>query len=107
MNNNNKITNPKTEVPQGIELNDKDYITCLLTTLKELEKNYATSMTEASNQNLYQSYFSIFNEITNLQRETYELMFRKGWYSLEKAETQKITEKYNTLSQEYQDLNLE
>ena len=58
--NNNKITNPKTETPTGINMNDKDYITCLLTALKEMSKNYATAMTEASNEYLYNSYFSIF-----------------------------------------------
>ena len=35
--NNNKISNPKTEVPIGIEMNEKDYLTCLLGILKELE----------------------------------------------------------------------
>ena len=103
---NNQISNPKTEVPTGIYLNDKDYLTCFLTTLKELNKNYVTAMTEASNEHLYQSYNSIFKELSCLQRETYELMFQNGWYSLEKAEQQKINDKYNTLSQEYQDLEI-
>lgn len=104
--NNNKIANPKTETPIGIDLNDKDYITCLINSLKEMTKNYATAMTEASNESLYKSYESIFNKLTNLQRETYELMFKKGWYSLEKAEQQKINEKFNALSQEYQSLEI-
>lgn len=104
--NNNKIMNPKTETPTGIEMNDKDYLTCLSTALKEMSKNYATAMTEASNESLYKSYRSIFEQLSNLQRETYELMFQNGWYSLEKAETQKKTEKLGTLSQEYQDLHL-
>ena len=105
--NNNQISNPKTEVPTGINLNEKDYLNCLLTTLKEIEKNYVTSMTEASNEHLYNSYNSIFEKITNLQRETYELMFKKGWYSLEQADEQKINEKYNTLLEEYQNLEVE
>ncbi len=104
--NNNKISNPKTNTPMGIELNDKDYITCLLSSLKEMTKNYATAMTEVSNESLYRSYSSTFNKITELQREVYELTFRYGWYSLEKAETLKITEKHNTLLQEYQDLEI-
>ena len=104
--NNNKITNPKTETPTGIKMNDKDYITCLLTALKEMSKNYCQAMTEASNEHLYKSYLSIFNEISKLQRETYELMFQFGWYAMEPAETTKINEKYNTLSTEYQDLNV-
>lgn len=104
--NNNKITNPKTKTPTGIEMNDKDYLTCLLTILKEMSKNYTQAMTEASNEHLYKSYHSIFEEITKLQRETYELSFQNGWYSLEKAEATKIEEKYNTLSTEYQDLSV-
>lgn len=103
--NNNKICNPQTEVPKGIELNDKDYITTVLTCLKEMEKNYAIALTEASNETLYQKYFNVFTDISNLQREVYEVMFRKGWYQLEKAEEQKITEKAQKLSQEYSDLN--
>lgn len=104
--NNNKICNPKTETPTGMNINDKDYLTCLLTILKEMEKNYATAMTEASNESLFQSYQSIFTQLSDLQREVYELMFQNGWYCLEKADTTKITEKYNTLSQEYQDLQI-
>ena len=104
--NNKKITNPKTETPTGINMNDKDYLTCLLTILKEISKNYATAMTEASNESLYNSHFSIFKQISNLQRETYELMFQNGWYALEPSENQKITEKLQTLSQEYQDLQI-
>ena len=104
--NNNKISNPKTQTPTGIEMNDKDYLTCLLTILKEMSKNYVTAMTEASNEHLYKSYYSIFKEISTLQREVYELSFQNGWYSLEKAEATKINEKYNTLSTEYQDLSV-
>ena len=104
--NNNKISNPKTEVPSGIEMNEKDYLTCLLGILKELEKHYAIALTESSNEHLYQSYFNTFKEISSLQRETYERMFKNGWYSLEKAENAKITEKYQMLCQEYQDLNI-
>ena len=74
------------------------------TNLKEMTKNYTTSMTEASNESLHKSFHSIFEELMKLQREVYELMFRKGWYAQELAEQQKITDKYNTLSTEYQDL---
>ena len=105
--NNNKICNPKTETPTGVNMNEKDYLTCLLTCLKDMEKNYTIAMTEASNEYLYKGYSSIFQELSKLQRETYELMFKNGWYSLEQAESTKIEEKYQSLSQEYQDLELE
>ncbi len=101
---NNKISNPKVEMPTGMDLNDKDYISCLNSCLKEMTKNYATAMTEASNEKLFETYKNIFVEVSSLQREVYELMFRNGWYCLEKSPTQKITQKFDTLNQEYQDM---
>ena len=102
---NNQITNPKVEVPTGISCNDKDYLNSLLSCLKEMSKNYVMAMTEASNEKLYSQYKQVFLTLIDLQREVYELMFRKGWYSLEKADTQKVGQKLQMLSQEYQDLN--
>ena len=103
--NNNKICNPKTEVPSGTILNDKDYLNSVLSLLKDMEKNYATVLTEASNEYLFGKYENMFNDIKNLQRDVYELAFKNGWYSLEKAEDTKITEKYNMLNQEFTDLS--
>jgi len=102
---NNMICNPKTEVPVGKSLNDKDYMNCLLSSLKDMVKNYTLAMTEASNESLYKSYKSMFDNYISLQREVFELMFYNGWYSLEKAEMQKINSKIQTLNQELSDLN--
>lgn len=103
--NNNQIKNTKVEVPTGIKMNDKDYINCLLSCLKEMSKNYVVGMTEASNETLFNEYKNMFDDYSSLQRDVYELMFRKGWYALEKAELQKIGEKYQTLNQELTDLS--
>ena len=103
--NNNGICNPKTEVPKGTSINDKDYINCLLSSLKEMVKNYATSLTEVSNETLYKEFKTMFDEYSSLQREVYETMFRKGWYTIEKVEQQKLDTKYQTLNQEFMDLN--
>lgn len=103
--NNNQVCNPKVEVPTGMSMNDKDYLTSLLSCLKDMEKNYVIAMTEASCENLYEKHNEVFLTISNLQREVYELMFQKGWYCLEKAENQKIDQKFQTLNQEYQDLS--
>lgn len=102
---NNQISNTKVEVPTGINLTEKDYITCLLTTLKEMSKNYVTAMTEASNESLFNVYSEILEKVSSLQREVYEVMFRKGWYILEKCDVNKINTKHQTLLQEYNDLS--
>ena len=105
--NDNKICNPKTEVPKGLELNDKDYVESILTVCKDLEKNLVIAMSESIHESLYETIYEMFNEIANLQREIYELWFRKGWFTLEKVENQKIINKYNTLNQEVVDLENE
>ena len=103
---NNQIQNQKTEVPSGIKLNDKDYLNSLLSCLKEMVKNYSVALTEASNENLYNTYKTMFDKYSNLQREAFELAFRKGWYVLETTESNKISNKYLTLNNEYTDLNI-
>lgn len=100
-----KIGNEVVEVPKGIELNEKDYCTCLLSTLKEMEKNYVVAMTEASNDWLYQEYKNIFLELSDLQRELFQLMFQNGWYQLENVESKKINDKYTMLESDYRDLS--
>lgn len=96
----NKISNPKTEVPNTQEMNDKDYITTMLSIEKQMVKDFAVALTEASNTDLYNDYYDMFDEVSNMQRQIYNLMFKKGWYSLEKAEESKITQKLNMLEQE-------
>lgn len=103
---NNQISNPKVEVPTGIACNDKDYLNSLLSCLKEMSKNYVMAMTEASNESLFEKHKQVFLTLISLQREVYQLMFCKGWYSLEKSDTQKINQKLQTLSNEYQDLHI-
>ena len=99
-----KIENKEVEVPKGMELNEKDYLNSLLSSLKDMEKNYVIAMTEASSEHLYKAHLDTFLKLSNLQREVYELMFRKGWYKLETIEDNKINEKLTTLTQELNDL---
>ena len=48
---------------------------------------------------------NMFDAYSLLQRDVYELMFRKGWYSLEEADSNKVSSKYQMLSQEFTELN--
>ena len=102
---NNKIENKKVEVPQTKEMNDKDYITTMLTIEKAMVKDYATALTEASNNDLYNDYLEMFNDVSTLQRDIYNLMFKKGWYQLEMAQENKIQEKLKCLTHEISQVN--
>lgn len=99
-----KICNTKVKVPTGLGLNDKDFATSLLSTLKEMEKNYCLAMTEASNEWLYSIYRDIFLDIADMQRRLYLLMFRRGWYIMEEVSQTKLDEKNKMLGQDYQGL---
>lgn len=99
-----KIANEKVEVPTGTALNEKDYSMILLTNLKDLEKNYAQAMTEASNEWLYQMHKDVFLAISDLQRSVYETMFLKGWYALENVSQTKLDEAYNNIETDYNSL---
>ena len=104
---NNKVSNPKVEVPQTNEMNDKDYINCLLSNLKEMEKGYLCAMIEASNEDLYNIYKDTLISLSDMQRMVYEMMFRNGWYVIEKIPVDKVNDKYNLLLKEYEDLEME
>ncbi|MBQ6840762.1 MAG: spore coat protein [Bacilli bacterium] len=102
-----KIQNKQTEVPQNVNLNDKDYMNRLLGTLKELVTNYAVILNEVSNNSLYLKYKKQFDIFSECQRTTFEIMFQNGWYQLESVDKKKIDAKYNMLAKEFAGLNCE
>lgn len=90
-----KVENPKTEVPETPELNDRDYMNSILECLKNMSNNFSIALNECSNETMYEEIFTMFTDTKDLAREAYNLMFQNGWYSLEQAEEQKIMSKQN------------
>ncbi|WP_019243833.1 MULTISPECIES: spore coat protein [Bacillus] len=93
-NNQNKIQNPKTPVPETPQMNDRDFINDLLATEKHITNSYSTAMHEASHKGLYNDIFTAFTESSHLQRDIYDLMFKKGWYGIQQADAQGISQSY-------------
>lgn len=102
--NNSTIKNKMVTVPKGIKLNDEDYLNSVLSSFKEMSKNYSIVLTEASNEALYKTLKKQYDAITNMQRSLFELMFEYVWYSLEKAPKTNLDSKYSTLSTQLKDL---
>lgn len=100
-----KIENQKMEVPSGIPMNDEDMLNALLEIEKNMSVNLTIALNEASNETLYERLFDSFETIKDLQRDLFEIAFRYGWYSLEEAEDNKITEEYQKLNQKIQSLS--
>ncbi|UTR15902.1 spore coat protein [Salipaludibacillus sp. LMS25] len=93
-----KIQNPKTQISETPQMNDKDYINDILTMEKYMTSSYSTAMNEASHETLYMDIETICTEAQRCQRELFNLMFEKGWYSLEASDAQKLDQSY----QQYQ-----
>lgn len=94
---NNEIKNQKVEV-NDMELNDKDIINILLNDLKYLVKTYSVSLTESSNSNLFQEERKMFIDCLSNHRKIYDVIFKNGWYVVEKIDDIKLNEKYNMLN---------
>jgi spore coat protein CotF len=91
----NQISNPKppTEPPvKGPQLNDRDRLNDILATEKYLTDSFNVATREASHQQLHQEVLQILTDTHKAAREAYDLMFRKGWYKLEAAEQQKLSQ---------------
>lgn len=86
------IQNPKTEEPNTPGLNERDYCDMMLNTCKKLVHAYAIALCECSNDTYYNFLFKIFKETSEAQRRLYNLMFRKGWYTITAEPSQKITQ---------------
>jgi spore coat protein CotF len=98
MNEPNKIQNPESTVPKTPEMNDRDFINDILSYEKYMTDSYSVALNEASHEALYQDLLAVFNETQNMQRELYNMMFKKGWYALEAADAQKMLQTYQQFS---------
>lgn len=92
--NQQKVQNPKTQVPKTPQMNERDFLNDLLTTEKYMTTSYSMALHEASHQGLYNDMMNIFTETQNCQRGLYNLMFKKGWYAVEAADQQKLQQTY-------------
>ena len=101
---NNKIQNPKIELDSSIEMNDENYLNDILETEKNMGVNFTYALNEASNETLFNEIYEMFKQIKASQINLFELSFRKGFYTLEKAETNKINEEYNTLLNKFNEI---
>lgn len=100
MNNNQnmKIQNPKTQVPESSQMSDRDFINDILTTEKHMTGSYSTALNEASHESLYKDLNQIFNETQDCQRQLFNVMFKKGWYSFDAADQQQLNQSYQQFS---------
>lgn len=94
----NKIQNPESPVDKSPQMNDRDFINDMLATEKYLCNSYSVALHEMSNQDLFEDIFSVSKENQEMQRHLYNVMFEKGWYGLEKAQSDALSQSYQQFS---------
>lgn len=84
---------------------DKDISTNLLVTLKHMKAEYNTFSQEASNEELYSEIDTIYECISTLQRDVYEMMSAQGWYKMTPDSAKNISKAYTKFSNSESELS--
>lgn len=71
---------------------DQEILGIILELEKNMVKNYATALTEASNDKLTNEFLTSLTDISDVQRQVYNYMSKQGWYQIEEAKENKITQ---------------
>lgn len=86
----------QTTVPdvKGPEMNDRDRLNDILATEKYLTAAFNTALNEASTPWLHREVQTILNELHDCQHRLFQLMAKKGWYKIEPAQPQQISQAF-------------
>lgn len=76
---------------------DQDNIMILLELEKNIVKNYSVAITEASNDNLKNELTKLFEDSRQAQSKLYNYALSKGWYQIEQAPQDKISQEQQKL----------
>ena len=98
----NMIKNPQSNLAPEVKsanINDRDTLNYALSQEKFLTDNFNVFVREAGHRQLHNDVMRIFNETHAMSRELFNLMFRKGWYTLEPEQPQKMAQTYQKFSQ--------
>lgn len=83
---------------------EQDNIMILLELEKNMVKNYATAITEASTDALTEEFTKLFNDSKKAQRDLFNFASSKGWYQIEAAQQDKINTEQQKLSSKLSNL---
>ena len=83
---------------------DQEILNILLELEKNMVKNMAIAITEASSEKLSTSFEEIFNNSKKAQRDIFDYMNKQGFYKLEYASQSKVSKEEQKSSQTLNEL---
>ncbi len=87
---------------QGIQFADKDILQLALNESKHTAEALNSFILEASNEQLRRDYMTVLGDIYNQQKQVFDLMQQKGFYSLENATAQQMAQAQSKFSGQMQ-----
>ena len=85
-------------------LEPKDILNDILSSTKALYKLYSTFSTEVSNEDTLFTIEEAECEIRNIQRDTFNLLYAKGWYQVQSDTSKNVSATYNQFLKSKKDL---
>ena len=103
---NHKVINDMEDIkPSENVFNDEDILNDILTSLKHLGTLYGAFISESSNKTLLSKIEKLSKTTADFARDSFNLLFEKGWYSLECAPVSTIEEKLNKFTNKKETFN--
>ena len=79
-------------------MKDQERITDFLTSEKKMSANYDTYASECVNLPLRDEFLKLFNQSHMTQTELFQMAQSKGWYQVEQAPRDKVSQAYTKFS---------
>ena len=79
-------------------MTDQERLTDFLCSEKKMSANYDTYSSECVNVGLRDEFLSLFNQSHQTQTELFKLAQTKGWYQVEQAPANKVSQAYTKFS---------
>jgi len=80
---------------QGMQFTDRDVLQVCLNEAKHLAHSINTYILEANNEQLRRDYMTVLGDIYSQQKQVYDIMQQKGYYSVKNASPQDINQAQN------------
>jgi len=90
--------NQSTQSGQGSQFSEKDILQLALNETKHTAEALNSFILEASNEQLRRDYMTVLGDVYNQQKEVFELMQQKGFYNVEAATSQQMTQAQSKFS---------
>lgn len=81
----------------GSQFNDQDILQLALNESKHTAEAINTYILEAANEQLRKDYMNVLGDVYNQQKQIFDVMQQKGFYTVENATAQQVTKAQNKL----------